>query len=255
MKYWGGAAARVHLQVGEAALAVDLLTADQACEAVLTRTSAPWSYVITPNAQHASLLMKDPTLASCFGEAALSLPDGYPIALLASWLIREPVARAPGSDLLERILESDGDNRPILFIGGEGGEHFDRLRARCLARNWQPIREAAPRAELESPEGHRQLIGRVRQQASGGVTVVGIGAPRQELLAREICQTSGPGVVLCLGMAINFSSGAVTRAPALIQDLGLEWLYRALQEPRRLVPRYLRNAVVLGNMVGRNAHR
>lgn len=246
---------RVHVKVGEVALPIDVLNLDQACESVLTRTTSSWAYVITPNAQHVSLLLEDQTLAPVFEDAVLSLPDGWPLALLAGWLMRGRVSRAPGSDLLERLVESDGEGRPILFVGGEGGEHFERLRARCLAHGWRPIREAAPRAVLNSYDERRKLIERVRRDANGGVVVVGVGAPRQEILANAICQASGTGVVLCLGMAINFSAGAVSRAPVPVQKIGLEWLYRTLQEPRRLAPRYLNNAVTLRRVIWRNVHQ
>jgi UDP-N-acetyl-D-mannosaminuronic acid transferase (WecB/TagA/CpsF family) len=47
------------------------------------------------------------------------------------------------------------------------------------------------------------------------------------------------GTYLCVGAAVDFAAGAVTRAPRLLQDAGLEWAYRLLQEPRRLWRRYL----------------
>ena len=71
-------------------------------------------------------------------------------------------------------------------------------------------------------------------------------------MAKQIAELSGYGTILCLGMSINFSAGVVNRAPRVVQSLGLEWLYRAMSEPRRLLSRYLLDAFALPPLVVRN---
>lgn len=232
---------RIHLRVGTGHLPIDLVSANDAPELILASTSQPWSYVVTPNAQHVELLRDDPSLAPIYAESMLSLPDGWPVATLTSWVTRRSVERVAGSDLLEAIVDAAGESRPLALVGGEGGAPMQDLLARLETGGWLPFHEPAPREELHDGGRRRELLERVATSASGGVVVVGVGAPRQELLARELCALPGTGVVLCLGMSINFSSGVTRRAPELVQRLGLEWAHRALQEPRRLVPRYASN--------------
>ena len=70
--------------------------------------------------------------------------------------------------------------------------------------------------------------------------LLAVGCPQQEMLARAL-QTRGRarGLALCVGASINFLTGVERRAPAWMQNVGLEWLYRLLNDPGRLAGRYL----------------
>jgi UDP-N-acetyl-D-mannosaminuronic acid transferase (WecB/TagA/CpsF family) len=67
-----------------------------------------------------------------------------------------------------------------------------------------------------------------------------VGCPQQEMLAQQLKQRGvARGLALCIGASINFLTGAERRAPPWLQRLGMEWLYRLLQDPARLARRYL----------------
>jgi N-acetylglucosaminyldiphosphoundecaprenol N-acetyl-beta-D-mannosaminyltransferase len=67
-----------------------------------------------------------------------------------------------------------------------------------------------------------------------------VGSPRQEILAAAVQATGrATGTGFCVGASLDFLAGAVPRAPAWMQQGGLEWLYRLLSDPRRLARRYL----------------
>jgi exopolysaccharide biosynthesis WecB/TagA/CpsF family protein len=79
-----------------------------------------------------------------------------------------------------------------------------------------------------------------------------VGSPQQEILAHRL-QTRGSarGLVFCVGAALNFITGAEARAPRWMQQMALEWLYRLLQDPRRLANRYLvRGPRIFGHLLG-----
>jgi N-acetylglucosaminyldiphosphoundecaprenol N-acetyl-beta-D-mannosaminyltransferase len=59
-------------------------------------------------------------------------------------------------------------------------------------------------------------------------------------------------VVLPVGAAIDFAAGVKERATAGMQSRGLEWLHRLVSEPRRLGPRYAKDALFLGGLMGRS---
>lgn len=246
---------RLHIRVGQANMPIDIVSRSKALEAILSATAESWGYVVTPNAQHLQILRQRPDLRDIYGGARFSLADGWPVAVISSMVARAPVERVPGSDLMEAVLDSNGAGRPLVFVGGNDGDFWRRLAARARATNWDPLHEPAPRAELEDPRTREALLTRVGASALGGIVVVGVGAPRQELLARELCERPGNGVVLCLGMSINFSSGAIRRAPKWLQAVGLEWAHRALLEPRRLLPRYAENFLTLIKTTQENAFR
>jgi len=77
---------------------------------------------------------------------------------------------------------------------------------------------------------------------------VACGFPRSERLCLALRQSGGiTGTGLCVGASLLFLTGLVRRAPAIWSRFGLEWMYRILQEPRRLLPRLWREQMpVLG---------
>jgi N-acetylglucosaminyldiphosphoundecaprenol N-acetyl-beta-D-mannosaminyltransferase len=82
-----------------------------------------------------------------------------------------------------------------------------------------------------------------RMRAAGADAVwVGLGAPKQDLMAARLRDLDAAPTIFCVGAAFDFVAGTVKRAPRWMQRTGLEWLHRLLSEPRRLWRRY-----VIGN--------
>jgi len=77
-----------------------------------------------------------------------------------------------------------------------------------------------------------------RIKASGAnVVFLGLGCPRQEVWAYEYRQLLNIPI-LAVGAAFDFHAGTLPQAPRVLQNLGLEWLFRFIQEPKRLFRRY-----------------
>lgn len=72
------------------------------------------------------------------------------------------------------------------------------------------------------------------------IILLGMGMPKQERVAELLKDTlSGPAIIVCGGAIIDFKAGRFSRAPKSFRSLGLEWLYRLFQEPKRLFKRYI----------------
>jgi N-acetylglucosaminyldiphosphoundecaprenol N-acetyl-beta-D-mannosaminyltransferase len=69
---------------------------------------------------------------------------------------------------------------------------------------------------------------------------VGIGQPKQEIWMHEMRDLLDAPVLVGVGAAFDFHAGLVSQAPTWMQNIGLEWVYRLAQEPRRLWRRYAR---------------
>jgi N-acetylglucosaminyldiphosphoundecaprenol N-acetyl-beta-D-mannosaminyltransferase len=84
------------------------------------------------------------------------------------------------------------------------------------------------------------------------VLVVGLGAPKQELFVyKNLARLAHIPVALCVGATIDFLAGEKQRAPAWMQEYGLEWIHRAFSEPKRLLPRYARNIWAFPQLIWR----
>lgn len=244
--------ARVEIDLGSVSVPIDITSFDSATDWILNNPRNCWEIVVTPNLHHLRLVRNSPTLASNYSEASLSLPDGWPVAWLASRRSGKQVKRVAGADLFQAVINHHGAGRPLVLVGGTPGPKLDDLSTKCRSSGWIVSSEPAPRAEILHPSARSELVARIAQLASGGIAVIGVGSPRQEELAKEMAELSGNGAILCLGMSINFSAGVVNRAPKVVQSVGLEWFYRALSEPRRLLSRYLLDAFALPPLILRN---
>jgi exopolysaccharide biosynthesis WecB/TagA/CpsF family protein len=130
------------------------------------------------------------------------------------------------------------DSLPVYLYGATAGT-LDRLRARLLSRvpglriaGWEPSK-FRPLTEAEK----REAVARIR--ASGAAIVfVGLGCPRQEVFVYEYRDDLSLPVV-AVGAAFPYHAGELCEPGPRIQRLGLQWLHRLGQDPRRLWKRYL----------------
>ena len=100
--------------------------------------------------------------------------------------------------------------------------------------------------------GGSDLLALVKDQvARPDVLVVGLGAPKQELWVHKHRERLTAKVALCVGATIDFLAGERRRAPAWMQEAGLEWLYRVASEPRRLAARYAKDALIFPRLFAR----
>jgi exopolysaccharide biosynthesis WecB/TagA/CpsF family protein len=246
---------RVEIDLGTAAVPVDVASLESVILWIMNRQRDNWVTVVTPNLHLLRQVRESPDLARLYADASMSLPDGWPVAWLATRIGGQPVRRVPGADLFQAVVEQQGEGRPLVLVGGTPGPQLEDLHIRCRERGWNVFSEPAPRAELTDAVTRRELISRVARAGTGGVIVLGVGSPQKEELSEEIAAGQGHGAVLALGMSINFTAGVVGRAPQVVQSLGLEWLYRALSEPRRLMRRYLADAAALPTLARLNPKR
>jgi UDP-N-acetyl-D-mannosaminuronic acid transferase (WecB/TagA/CpsF family) len=97
-----------------------------------------------------------------------------------------------------------------------------------------------PMGFIRIPEAVEACLRFVELNSPFRFCLLAVGAPQQEALAQLLkARGSARGMALCVGAALNFLTGNERRAPRWMQGLGLEWLFRLLQAPRRLAHRYL----------------
>jgi N-acetylglucosaminyldiphosphoundecaprenol N-acetyl-beta-D-mannosaminyltransferase len=170
---------------------------------------------------------------------ALNVADGLPVAWAAR-LSGSRTERLAGTDATA-MLARWGIGRGLRhYLYGGRPEVLERLRTE-LERTYPGIRIVG----TESPPFRRMSDGEVAESAErvraadADVLWIGLGAPKQDLMADRLGELGAAPVILCIGAAFDFLAGTSRRAPRWMQAYGLEWLYRLVAEPRRLWRRYL----------------
>lgn len=190
--------------------------------------------VITPNINHLHLAGASPDMQASLDAADLQLADGWPIVAASRLFGPGLPERIAGIDLVQRLL-ANRNRFSVAILGGPEDS------ARRLAEQAQPHNRVALVDELtpgwEEESRRRELVARVAA-AEPDLTLVAIGAPRQERLAHEL-KVAVRGPIICCGAAVEVLAGVRPRAPRLVQRLRMEWLFRLALEPRRLGGRYL----------------
>lgn len=201
---------------------------------------ASFAYVVTPNVDHVVGLANaraDDAMRPAYDHADLVLCDSRILQMLAGWSgLCLPLVT--GSDLTVRLLQmadARGDTR-IAVIGGDESL-LTQLAGLYPEISWdQHIPPMGVRRNVEA----RQAIARYVERTTADYILFAIGAPQSEIVCAEIARRgTARGVALCIGASLEFVTGAKQRAPAIMQTLRLEWLFRLLSEPRRLWRRYL----------------
>ncbi|MBI4729856.1 MAG: WecB/TagA/CpsF family glycosyltransferase [Acidobacteria bacterium] len=181
----------------------------------------------------------DPSARDDLETADLVTPDGMPLVWGLRLLGAREATRVYGPDLTLAVCgEAARRGVPIGLYGGTPVVRerlAERLRARfpglAIAYAWSP-----PFRELSEEEDR---VAMAAIEASGArVLFVGLGSPKQDRWAAAH-RGRLPAVMVAVGAAFDFLSGAKRQAPRWMMPLGLEWAFRLASEPRRLWRRYL----------------
>ena len=91
--------------------------------------------------------------------------------------------------------------------------------------------------------------------SAASIIWIGIGTPKQEAFAAKLASLVASKIIITVGAAFDFHTGQVKQAPSWVQNMGMEWFFRLLQEPKRLGPRYLKivpkfTLVAIANYIG-----
>jgi exopolysaccharide biosynthesis WecB/TagA/CpsF family protein len=214
-----------------------LLAADHVLDRILERDpDDPFAYVVTPNVDHVVCAHASGREARrLYDEAWLSLCD----SALLSALSRLTGTRLPlvtGSDLVESLFARLEPSDRLVVIGCEPQE-VERLRRRyggAGVAHYSP-----PMGFIDDPAQVQACVDFVVAHPARFVFLA-VGSPQQEIVANRLRHCGrAKGLGLCVGSSLHFLSGAKRRAPWILRGSGLEWLFRLIQDPRRLWRRYL----------------
>jgi N-acetylglucosaminyldiphosphoundecaprenol N-acetyl-beta-D-mannosaminyltransferase len=216
-------------------------------------------YVVTPNVDHAVMYDERPELRKAYEHASLVLADGFPVVVASRLLGRPLPERVAGSDLAPALFAAakSSSNHPerrmrVYLLGAAPG--VAERAGRNIEARWPGVEIVgtySPPLGFERDERENQAIIQRINTARADVLVIGLGAPKQELWIAAHHEKLNAKTALCIGATIDFLAGEKKRAPRWMQRFGVEWLHRLLSEPKRLLKRYARDAVIFPRLVWR----
>lgn len=235
------------IRVCKGEIEVNLPDAGALIEAVRGRMRAGEGFALaTINLDHMVKLRNDSGFRAAYRAQDFVVADGNPIVWLAR-LAGERLSLVPGSDLVLPLARLAAEEGVKLGLVGSTEE--------SLAAAGAALEAAVPGLEIAAriappmgfdPDGSEAGDILKELQASGvGLVFLALGAPKQErLAARGRLEVPGIGFA-SIGAGLDFLSGAQRRAPRWVRTIAMEWAWRMLSAPGRLVPRYARCFAIL----------
>jgi exopolysaccharide biosynthesis WecB/TagA/CpsF family protein len=197
-----------------------------------------FGFVVTPNVDHLIRYYEDPEFRGHYRAADYVLMDSRFVARLIRRTKGVNLPICTGSDLTAELFWRvvTRDDR-IVLIGGSAAQAEELAIKYALSdlRHYDP-----PMGFIGDAQAVETCLRFIESASPFRFCFLAVGSPQQEALAHALRDRGrARGLALCVGASINFLTGVQKRAPRWVQQLALEWLYRLLQEPRRLARRYL----------------
>lgn len=203
----------------------------------------------TVNAYSFNSAQKDTLFEKALTQGDVLIPDGISIVKACKWLKAksQPKERIAGWELFQFEMErwnsrvtGDAQRPKVMFMGSsEKVLGLIRQKAAVVYPNLDIITYSPPYKPEFSKEDNDEII-RAINQANPDLLWIGMTAPKQEKWTyshwEELDIHCHVGTV---GAVFDFFAGTYKRAPKKWQDSGLEWLYRLIQEPKRMWRRYI----------------
>ncbi len=215
---------------------VDLDESLAYCEAVIE--SRGFAQHMAINAAKLVAMRRDRTLREGIERCELITADGQAV-VWASRLLGDPLpCRVAGIDLMEGLLALSAARGYRVYVLGAKAEVLERAVERMRA-NFSELELAGYRDGYYADEEETGIAETIAA-ASPDILFVAMSSPRKEYFLAAHGERIGAPFVMGVGGSIDVYAGLVQRAPRVLQRVGLEWLYRLAQEPRRLAKRYLK---------------
>ena len=204
-------------------------------------------YLVTANVDFVVQAQEDVELRRILTDAHLVLCDGTPLVWASKMLGNPLLERVAGADLVPVLLRVAAEKGYRVFFLGATPD--------SIAKAVQNLKELHPSLivagfysppfnkllEMDHEETQRRIL-----EAKPDLLFVSLGCPKQEKWIAMHYHSLGVPVSAGVGATIDFLAGAFKRAPVWMQRLGIEWIYRMLQEPKRLFKRYAKDLWVFG---------
>lgn len=203
-------------------------------------------WLATVNVAILMMMRESPRLQSFVDRATWTVADGQPLVWASRWFHRPLPERVTGVDLVECLCERAVQRHETIYCLGATQDVVLGMMAR--------LRERHPGLSITGADGYfkaDEAAARAQAVAASGakILLVGMGVPRQEQFIEEQWPLLNVNLAVGVGGSFDVLAGLRQRAPLWMQKVGLEWVFRLIQEPGRLWKRYFVTGMQFGALV------
>ncbi len=194
------------------------------------------------NADSLNKAFTDAAFCEVVNSSDLVLGDGIGIKIGAKLTKQSIKENVNGTDLFPRLCEHMSEQNQKLYLLGAKDGIPERVRD-WIEKTHPGVNVVGVRNGFFQASENDAVCEQIRN-AEADILLVAQGAPRQETWIRDNMDALGVPVAIGVGGLFDFYSGQTARAPIWMREAGIEWMFRLLQEPRRMFKRY-----IIGNVV------
>jgi len=217
---------------------IDPLTRDEAVGRLVAAVAERWRLrIVFINVAKIVRYRRDPRLRRIIDEADLRLADGKPLVWFAPLCGGRLPERVNGTDLMERMVAESARRGLRVFFLGARPEVLAQAVRRFCARHPRLVVAGTHHGYFD-PDAEGAVVSRINA-ARPDILFLAFGTPAKEYWMDRHRDDLAALVQQPVGGSVDVAAGVTRRAPKWMQNAGLEWFWRILQEPRRMWKRYL----------------
>ena len=189
------------------------------------------------NSYNLALANRNGDYFNILAKSEYNFVDGKLLQISLSKLFQIKIFQIRGIDLMKSILSAPPNGIVHLFICPNNDNSF---QLKNVLEQFYPRLESeflVPPVTNDIKYLSNEILNKMSSRRFDYIWI-GVGTPKQDFLAQELRKTKKGAYIICVGAALDFLAGTKKEAPKVIQNMGLEWLFRFCQEPRRLFKRY-----------------
>lgn len=191
------------------------------------------SMVFTPNSEILLDAVKEREFEEILNKGQLVVPDGIGVVIASKFYGAPMEERVAGYDLMLRLMEiANAQGRSVYLLGGKAGVAEEA--AIKLTEKYGGLRIAGTRDGYFDDDEEGKIIEDINSRKVD-ILLVALGAPKQEKFIYKHKDELKVKIAMGLGGSLDVLAGRAKRAPVFYQKAGLEWFYRLMKDPRRLM--------------------
>lgn len=196
------------------------------------------NYICVSNVHTTVMSYEDKKYRNIQNSGAMALPDGGPLSVISRRRGFKEAERVTGPDLMEEIFKLSEKQGYKHYFYGSTQETLEELKVKLYNKfpKLKIVGMYSPPFRQLTDEEDKKIIEKINSSRPDFLWI-GLGAPKQEIWMYEH-KNKVNCLMLGVGAGFDYHADKISRAPRFMQKNNLEWVYRLVQEPKRLFKRY-----------------